>query len=801
MIQIPYQRAVGPARAPGIVRLAVEGGGEAIAQGVAVAGEHLRRYGQGLVEQEKRADRARVALAYTQSEGYWQTNLEERARNLTGDGEGFTDGVKQDHEAYSATFLEEHGSRDPEVRAWLQERLADQRGRLMIRAMDIQGTRRGLYQGQAVEQTTALWADTAFRAPGDFATHLAGFEAAVDLLGLDPGIDAKLRAEGRAVVAKAAGLSLAETDPTLALQGVREGAAWAALLSPEARHGIGRTAQAELNRREAETKAAAREAEQRARLDRLEAAHTLERDHADNLALLQAGQPPRRPLTRDDVAAAFAAGERAEAWATIQAETRHAEAVGSLADKSPDEIAAILEAERPDPQSPGFAAAQERFTNLQKAVAANARSLAADPAGHVLRVVPRIGELLATGEPEDYAQAVTASLAEQARLGVPPSERRPLPDAAVQNLARTIGEAAGPEERLALLTQFTAPLGDGLARDRLLRDLEDEGLVEGTRFAAAAAERGDRAAAVRILTALENDVKPTTDQKRELREALDEPDAHGEAAAMVAGWTGDATPLRDLADEREVIEKVAAVMVAAGADPDDAVRRARAVVQGAATRPLTLDWLGAVTLPADADPDRVERGLRVIRSSLPELFGLGERQEAIGDGDTDAKLSSATLADVVEDWIEGARWIDHPNGGFALIVETVDGGRRYLPGADGQPLVVDLDQVMEAATPQAKAAKEQSKALWGEGWNPSMRRIFGGIGSDAIIQIGPIDWLALRDAVPGLGATIEGGRRVGEGLDALGGLIVKSAEGGTPLVLPASPGAGGPGAGGPEAAP
>jgi hypothetical protein len=148
------------------------------------------------------------------------------------------------------------------------------------------------------------------------------------------------------------------------------------------------------------------------------------------------------------------------------------------------------------------------------------------------------------------------------------------------------------------------------------------------------------------------------------------------------------------------------------------------------------------------------------------------------------------LADVVEDWVEGARWIDHPGGGFALIVETADGGRRYLPGADGKPLVVDLGQVMQAATPQAKAAGEQGAALWGAG-EFSMRRVFGGIGSGAIVELGPVDLYALRDAIPGLGAVLDGASATGEALDSLGKALEEGAKNGKPLVLPRSPAAGG----------
>lgn len=799
MIQIPYQDRFAGKGSAAVSVVPVGAGnanGQAIARGVQVAADQLGQYGRTVVEQEKRTDRARVALAYTETEEHWITDLAERERNLTGDGKGFTAGVKQDHEAYAAAFLEEHGGADPEVRAWLQERLADQRGRLMIRALDIEGRRRGAFQADAVEETAKGWAAAAFKAPLDYEEHAAGYNASIDLLDLDPAIDEKLRGEGLEDIALATGLSLAERDPALAYEQAMNGAPWAKQLSAPKLDGIATKAQAELNRREAAARAAAREAEQLARIERLEAARNLERDHADNVALLEAGQPPRRPLTRDDVAAAVEPGEVDATWTAIQAETSHALSVGSIAGKSPAEIAAILDAERPDPASPGYARAQDQFTRLQRAVAANAESLADDPAGYVLRVVPAIGELLATGEPADYAKAVTASLAEQARLGVPPSERRPLPDAAVEGLARTIGEAAGAEERLALLTQYTAPLGDGLARDRLLRDLEDAGLPKGTRFAAAAAERGDRRAAVQILTALASEVKPTGDLKKELNAALEEPDPEREAAAMLTGWTGDATPLRDAADERAVVEKVAGVLVEAGTDPEEAVAQARAAVRGKATRPLALDWLGVVTLPGNADPDRVERGLQTIRAGLPQLFGLGERQDAIGEADTDGVITSALLADVVEDWVEGARWIDHPGGGFALIVETADGGRRYLPGTDGKPLVVDLGQVMQAATPQAKAAGEQGAALWGD-WNPSMRRVFGGIGSDAIVQLGPIDLYALRDAIPGLRTVLDGataaGARAGEAAGALGEAIVEH-EDGTPLVLPQSPAAGGAGA-------
>lgn len=696
MIQIPYQRRALPTNTAGIMRVgSVDSGGQAIAEGIAVAGRELRQHGQGLVEQEKRAGRAKVALAYTQSQEYWVTDLEERKRNLTGDGEGFTDGVKQAHEAWSSTFLEQHGGADPEVRAWLQERLADQRVGLMGRALDIEGRRRGLFQAQAVEEITAGSADAAFRAPLDFGEHLAGYEASIDLLGLDPDIDGKLRAEGREVIAKATGLSLVESDPARAAAEARDGSPWASLLSPEERYSIGNQARAELNRREAE-------AEQAARIRRLERQGEITAQLEDDTARLASGLPPTGTWSRDEVIEAFGPEKGPAAWQKVERQLAFAETMGRVAGATPDEQAALLDAARPDPDADGFALAQERFETLQKAIAADTEQRRKDPAAYVGRVNRPLAEAFeAADTPEAFGRAVTASLAEQERLGVPAALRRAVPDATVERVAETVQGLPGARDKVARIGAYALGIAEPGPRRAFMADLVKAGLPEGLRFVLPALEAGDEVGAAELFSALEAEIKLDGDPRKELRAALEESDETA-FETLTAALTGDARPLVEGRERLAAVERLAAARVRAGADVEDAVAHARKVVNGGVARLVDPD-LGAITLPGDGDATRIEQGLRRFRHEITEhvdAAALARMLSPEGQG-FEASFARRMGEELLEDMIDGARWLDHPAGGYGLLVTLPDGTTGFLPGADGQAI---------------RLAAAEADKLGGPGW-------------------------------------------------------------------------------------
>lgn len=703
MIQIPYQDRFAGKGSAAVSVVPVGAGnanGQAIARGVQVAADQLGQYGRTVVEQEDRTERAKVALAFTQSQERWLTDLEERKRNLAGDGKGFSDGVVADYDEWASGFLTAHGSGNPQVRAWLEERLADQRLGLRARSLDIEGTRRGVFQGQAVEETAKGWADAAFKAPLDYEEHAAGYNASIDLLDLDPAIDEKLRGEGLEDIALATGLSLAERDPALAYEQAMNGAPWAKQLSAPKLDSIATKAQAELKRRKVEAEQAAREAEQAARVRMHDAQEGIAARLQDDTARLASGLTPESALTQDEVMEAFGPEKGPAAWQKIERQLAFAETMGRIAGAAPDEQAALLDAARPDPDADGFALAQDRFETLQKAIAADTEQRRKDPAGYVGRVNRPLAEAFeAADTPEAFGRAVTLSLAEQERLGVPAALRRAVPDATVERVAETVQGLAGARDKVARIGAYALGIAEPGPRRAFMADLVKAGLPEGLRFVLPALEAGDEVGAAELLGALEAKITLEGDPKKELRAALEE---SGETAfeTLTAALTGDARPLAEGRERLAAIERLAAARVQAGADPDDAVAHARKVAGGGVARLVDPD-LGAITLPGDGDATRIEQGLQRFRHEITEHVDaavLARMLSPEGQG-FEASFARRMGEELLEDMIDGARWLDHPAGGYGLLVTLPDGTTGFLPGADGEAIRLEAAEADKLGGP------------------------------------------------------------------------------------------------------
>ncbi|MEZ5848593.1 MAG: hypothetical protein R3C70_17740 [Geminicoccaceae bacterium] len=439
-----------------------------------------------------------------------------------------------------------------------------------------------------------------------------------------------------------------------------------------------------------------REDETAQRLDRLERQNDIRGRLDDNTARLANGETPVDPVTRDETIAAYGPEKGADVWQEIRAQTGHARAMGSVAGRSPDEQARMLAAARPDPADEGYAAAQRRYTQLQDAVAADRKRLDADPAAYVTSTARPVAAAFAAAEtPEDFGRAVSLSLAEQERLGVPPSKRRAAPKAAVENLARMIGETSSTRERAEMLASWSTSIREPGPRAALLADLEKAGLPEGLRFLQPTLEAGDMAKAGRMLTALEAAIDLKGDTKRDLDDALvdAEPDAFERS---LAGLTGDARPLAEARERDGTRRRLAAARMQAGEDADEAVRKADEDLLAGGTR-VTREGLGAFSVPAGADAYQVETGLERLREEIGDRVPPATLARLLDPaGELEGDMAERMAGELLDDFADEAAWIDHPDGGYGLLVTLMDGTRGFLPGEDDKPLRVTADEAIRA---------------------------------------------------------------------------------------------------------
>ncbi len=308
---------------------------------------------------------------------------------------------------------------------------------------------------------------------------------------------------------------------------------------------------------------------------------------------------------------------------------------------------------------------------------------------------------------DSVGAAVAASLEAQAALGVPEELRRPLPAAVASSLVERVNGEGGTAGRLRQLEGFAA-IGDQRVRDLVTADLEQAGMAAGSSRVTDALAEGDRASASTILDAISTKVDVDREAKKGIEDELNIDDISGERE-MAALWTGDSRLLQDRDTDVELVKKVAQARVAAGMSPADAVEQARKAVTRD-RKSLVRSNLAAVSLPKDADADEVADGLAAIRDGLPQTVGADVLRERLGLGE--GVFADKFAEALIEDFSENARWLDHPDGGYGLMVRLPDGRARWMPGRDGAPIrVLPEEAIAEANRQRTDVTAQSSKGV------------------------------------------------------------------------------------------
>jgi len=302
----------------------------------------------------------------------------------------------------------------------------------------------------------------------------------------------------------------------------------------------------------------------------------------------------------------------------------------------------------------------------------------ADPGAAAAAYSPNIAQAWATwqNDPTNKAQLKTAmalSELEQARQGVVPEKRKPMPEAVAAWIADKIAQEPNPKAKLDALLQF-ADLGDAESSKGALAQISRRlpagmDLVVDIADPLGTGQFGDRLSAEKVLSALTVDtqgVELPQKSKQAITSTFNDGIGaviRGQAAITgnLAAAAGLITPLQ------KASEQVAKAKILTGAEPAVAGREAVSdLTKQYAT--ISDNGLAQIYYPRaleDMAPGAVEAGLEALREDAASMFKTP-------DGTPDPYLD-ATRRDVAE----SAIWINH-GAGFALIVP---GSSRFIKTA------------------------------------------------------------------------------------------------------------------------
>lgn len=313
MIQIPYQRRALPTNTPGIMRVgSVDSGGQAIAEGIAVAGRELRQHGQGLVDHERLVKRGAASEALAGERLFWTEELPKLEEAAEPGADGFTDNVRSTFQERRAALVERYGD-DPETLAYLTERLGYLEADILGQGIGIEAKARGELRAAKVKAVTTNLADAVFANPGQY--QAAEEELTLAIAGMELGSNAAgILQEEREKLAEAYYRGRLEADPAGTLAELRAADGPAALLSTGTRHALTNAAQGAVRQAEREAEADQETARRRAAIEAGDMIYDPTRSLGDMLEEARKVEDPElRALTVGQVQRRYSEARAAEA--------------------------------------------------------------------------------------------------------------------------------------------------------------------------------------------------------------------------------------------------------------------------------------------------------------------------------------------------------------------------------------------------------------------------------------------------------------------------------------------------------
>jgi hypothetical protein len=642
-------------------------------------------------------------------EMYWDDQLRQRQEKAPPGAQGFTAQITKDHADWAKAQLD--ATADPLQKRLLQERFDTQAVGLHRQAAAFE--QQELYSRTEADTKGAL--DTAtsqvYSHPEKFGDQLRQLHEMVDQSAINPRAKGRLSVAITQTLGKALWTGQGERDPRGTLK---------ALLADDApgldlgdRLALTNGLQSHVNQLDAEARTQARLAQAQAKMEAAQAQAENRAALSDRLqnemALRADGQPVGKPISQAEVAAAYGPKRAAAAWATLQDHRTKADALGLVKGASIEDQDQLLADNHPDPAKPDYADQAAGYEAMRQAVSADRSRLLADPASDSLRTSAKAAQAwsAAAQDPAAVGPAISLSLAEQERRGVPEAQRTPLPKEVAASTVDAWKQATDGNARLGILSRYTTGLGDDALAGKALKQLEAAGLPQGAEYALDAHQQGDAQRAHEMMGELGlkpgEEPKLAPDQGKAVRLAVaglyKEPNAAA-AEAQAAALTMQPGALQQAGRGSQLVARLA-TRYAATEDADAAAKHAIRTVYG--ERPHTTDAdLGIVPVPPGAtDAKGFENALALTRENV-DLSHLAPTREAVArmlPPGTPAGTIEGALAQATRDHAAwegdvraGARWLAAP-GGYQLVLPT----GQALPGPDGKARVWSADDIQHHA--------------------------------------------------------------------------------------------------------
>ncbi|WP_448207291.1 hypothetical protein [Azospirillum sp. sgz302134] len=378
----------------------------------------------------------------------WAERFQQAKEQAPPGAPDFTKGMLEQYDQWAATRLDGVSSRT--MRQEVELGLVNLRGQIAEQAMAHEAGARVAKRRTDIEDVRRLNGHAVAGDLTKFDSLLSETENAIRASGLPAEIQADEIKRTRTEFATAGLTGLTLRDPAAAI-GVLQSGAFAPFVDPDRAMRLQEHATVELRRREAEARRQQEEARATLRVQ-------VEGAVRDELTAYQRGDSFAKPVTDEKILAAYGP-ERGSSLIDERRQWRQFGAdVATVAMLPPQQQAELLKRYRPEGE--GYANEADRYDRLTRAITADAKRRADDPAQYVLDHSPVLRDLTgrSVSDPQAGAQAVALSLDLQARAGIPEADRRVLPKPMAENVVTRILSAPA-EQRADVMEQLATGFG------------------------------------------------------------------------------------------------------------------------------------------------------------------------------------------------------------------------------------------------------------------------------------------------------------------------------------------------------
>lgn len=584
-------------------------------------------------------------------------------------------GIEDDFAAYAEA--------DPEGKAapsraghYLELAKSDVLGDLSLSAQRLEGTDRVNRRIASIGETLRNAATAASTDPTLFPKLWAEGNALIDSTAMPFEAREKARGDLRGVAASAIA-GMIERNPYAAAQQLESGA-WDKYLDPNDRVSLYNGAQAGVRSREAEARARAAES----RAAAAEAAGEYLAGADDYFAYRAAGNPPDAALEAKYSPEAIAAlpiknaGNLAKKAADVQ--IRGDAMLAVRAASSPEERRAIADdvmIRASNPENYQFNAETARLvvSDIQ-----NFEAQLEKAPGDVAFGSSRVQAAVDSG---NGVSIVSASYAEQERLGVPAFKRQPLSESYAASVADQIATLP-PDQQAAALQDMAKSYGSYWPD--VLKQIG--GKLPGPLAVAATMPEGRAATRVAETAGLKIDELTAgldKDASRNVDEAISDNERFASLATVLGSQVGGA---KTLGQYGEAIKRSALLLMREGKSEAEAVEQATAEI----TADIDFRSVGqsVVAIPTAANPDMVEAGLSSIASNF-DVTDVDLPPSATGMNEADVKAAYASSIRRNGQWV--------PDGSGKGVYLYVEGDPVTRGGA---PVLFTWDDLKAAGLPK-----------------------------------------------------------------------------------------------------